>query len=81
MRKDFHFSDRTIVDWCSFCKEVLSIEVLDKPFKICGLNSIVEIDEFKFVKHCIFIEFLNNICCRQKHSGLFTSMANVSSIG
>ena len=61
MRKDFHFSDRTIVDWCSFCKEVLSIEVLDKPFKICGPNSIVEIDEFKFVKHCIFIEFLNNI--------------------
>ena len=47
-RKEYHFSDRTLVDWASFCREVAIDQVLEHPTKICDPGKLVEIDESKF---------------------------------
>uniref|UniRef100_A0A915HUD0 Transposase n=1 Tax=Romanomermis culicivorax TaxID=13658 RepID=A0A915HUD0_ROMCU len=43
-------SNKTAVDWASFCREVLIFRYLDKPEKLGGPGKIVEIDESKFGK-------------------------------
>ena len=50
IRKEFDLSDRTIVDWCSFCREVAVDQILENSLKIGGFGTIVEIDESKFGK-------------------------------
>ena len=49
-RKEYHFSDRTLVDWASFCREVAIDQVLEHPTKIGDPGKLVEIDESKFGK-------------------------------
>jgi hypothetical protein len=48
-------SDSTLVDWASFCREVVFSHLFDNPEKLGGVGKIVEIDESKFGKrkyHC-----------------------------
>lgn len=50
VRNELQLSDPTIVDWASFCREVLIEWCLKQTGKIGGHNKIVEIDESKFGK-------------------------------
>ena len=50
VRNEYHFSERTLVDWASFCREVAIDQVLEHPTKIGGPGKEVEIDEIKFGK-------------------------------
>jgi transposase-like protein len=43
-------SDRTIVDWYNFCREVLTVVCIDRREQIGGPGTTVEIDESKFGK-------------------------------
>lgn len=50
VRENFFFSERTIVDWASFCREVAIDEAMKNSEAIGGPGIIVEIDESKFGK-------------------------------
>jgi hypothetical protein len=41
-------SDKALVDWSSFCREVLLCAFLDHKVKLGGPGVVVEIDESKF---------------------------------
>ncbi len=38
IRREYQFSDRTIVDWASFCREVVIDQLLENPIKIGELG-------------------------------------------
>lgn len=66
IRKEFKMSDKTIVDWSSFCRKVAVDQVLDNPVKIGGPGVIVEIDESKFGKSLYYCKLFSTIyiyCC------------------
>lgn len=50
VRTELQLSDPTIVDWASFCREVLVEWCVKQTGKIGGQGKIVEIDESKFGK-------------------------------
>lgn len=43
-------SSATDVDWCSFCREVCEVSIINSSEKIGGPGIVVEIDESKFAK-------------------------------
>jgi hypothetical protein len=50
VKYEFGFSDRTLCDWASFCREVAIDQVFENSEPIGGDGCIVEIDESKFGK-------------------------------
>lgn len=50
MRREYGFTDRTLCDWASYCREVAIDAVFNQSEKIGGPNIVVEIDESKFGK-------------------------------
>lgn len=50
MNREYGFTNRTLVDWHSFCREVAIDTVMENSEKIGGKGVIVEIDESKFGK-------------------------------
>ena len=43
-------SSATDVDWCSFCREVSEVSVINNSVKIGGQGVVVEFDKSKFAK-------------------------------
>ncbi len=56
---EYGFSDRTICDWASFCREMAIDQVFEKSEPIGGEGTIVEIDESKFGKRKITSIFIH----------------------
>lgn len=53
MQREYGFTNKTMCDWASFCREVAIDEVMKKSEQIGGPGIIVEIDESKFGKRNI----------------------------
>lgn len=49
-RKTKISSNKTLVDWLSFCREICVLHFLENPVKLGGVGRTVEIDETLFVK-------------------------------
>ncbi|KAL3092885.1 hypothetical protein niasHT_030074 [Heterodera trifolii] len=47
---ELELSQKTAVDWASFCREVFLKTFIDDPMKLGGIGKTVEIDESKFGK-------------------------------
>ena len=50
IKHELGLSERTGVDWDSFCREVCEITLLEKSEKLGGKGKLVQIDESKFGK-------------------------------
>ena len=50
MNREYGFTNKTLCDWGSFCREVAIDEVMKKSEQIGGEGVVVEIDESKFGK-------------------------------
>ena len=61
LKIEYGYSDRTITDWASFCREVAIDTVFEHSEKIGGKGVIVEIDESEFGKSNCFL--LNLTAC------------------
>ena len=47
---DLKVSEKTVIDWFNFCRDVCIHRVMENVQQIGGIGEIVEIDESKFVK-------------------------------
>ena len=43
-------SQRVLIDWFNFCREVMSMRLWREPIQLGGIGNIIEIDESKFGK-------------------------------
>lgn len=50
IQHEFGISSATDVDWCSFCREVCEVAVINNSEKIGGQGIVVDIDVSKFAK-------------------------------
>ena len=48
--EEMNLSSNTVVDWCSFCREVCEVLLLNSTEQIGGVGKRVQIDESKFGK-------------------------------
>jgi len=50
IQRELKWSNKTVVDWANFAREVATEAMLENPERIGGPGAIVEIDESKFGK-------------------------------